>query len=91
MHAQPGDWLVVKGTRVDSPEQRGRIVEVRSADGAPPYLVQWTADDHTSLVFPGPDAVVVTAAEEAAAEEQDWARFERLRTLRQKEASHVRG
>lgn len=90
MHAEPGDWLVVKGTRVDSPEQRGRIVEVSSADGAPPYVVRWTADDHVSTIFPGPDAVVVTAAEEAEAEEQNWARFERLRALRQ-EANHVHG
>ncbi|WP_086851357.1 DUF1918 domain-containing protein [Amycolatopsis kentuckyensis] len=32
MHAPPGDWLVIKGPRVDAPEQRGRILEVRSAD-----------------------------------------------------------
>lgn len=33
MHAEPGDWLVVKGTVVDSPDEVGQIVEVRHADG----------------------------------------------------------
>lgn len=80
MHAQPGDWLVVKGPRVDAPEQRGRILEVRSADGAPPYVVRWTADDHVSTVFPGPDAIVVTAREE----------HDRVQRLVHEEAGHVR-
>ncbi|RSD11643.1 DUF1918 domain-containing protein [Amycolatopsis eburnea] len=51
MHAQPGDWLVVKGPWVDAPEQRGRILEVRSAGGAPPYVVRWTADDRARTRF----------------------------------------
>ncbi|MFC9555261.1 DUF1918 domain-containing protein [Rhodococcus sp. NPDC056960] len=63
MHAEPGDWLVVKGTIVDSPDEVGHIIEVRHSDGAPPYLVRWIRDGHEALVFPGPDAHVVTAAE----------------------------
>ncbi|MBE1495709.1 hypothetical protein H4696_002809 [Amycolatopsis lexingtonensis] len=90
MHAQPGDWLVVKGPRVDAPEQRGRILEVRSADGAPPYVVRWTADDHVSTVFPGPDAVVLTAAEEKAAEDRASTRFDRFRRAIHEEDGHVR-
>ncbi|GAA4544892.1 DUF1918 domain-containing protein [Amycolatopsis samaneae] len=58
MRAHPGDWLVIKGYRVDSPVQRGQILEVRSEDGSPPYVVRWLSDDHVSTVFPGPDAVV---------------------------------
>ena len=101
MHAQPGDWLVVKGPWVDAPEQRGRILEVRSADGAPPYVVRsadgappyvvrWTADDHVSTVFPGPDAIVLTAEEEQAAEDRARTRFDRVRRFIREEGGHVR-
>jgi hypothetical protein len=90
MHAHPGDWLVIKGPRTGAPEQRGRILEVHSADGTPPYVVRWTADDHVSTVFPGPDAVVLTAAEEQAAEERARARLDRVQQLIHEEDSHVR-
>ncbi|MDX1887185.1 DUF1918 domain-containing protein [Mycolicibacterium sp. 120270] len=70
MKAQVGDWLVVKGTTVDRPEQRGLITEVHSSDGSPPYVVRWMSSDHVATVFPGPDAIVVTAAEQRAAEER---------------------
>ncbi|WP_372661330.1 DUF1918 domain-containing protein [Amycolatopsis kentuckyensis] len=90
MHAQPGDWLVVKGPRVDAPEQRGRILEVHSADGSPPYVVRWTADDHVSTVFPGPDAVVPTAGGEQAAEDRARARVDRVQRYIHEEDGHVR-
>ncbi|MGW5718603.1 DUF1918 domain-containing protein [Amycolatopsis sp. NPDC003865] len=90
MHAQPGDWLVVKGPRVDAPEQRGRILEVHSADGTPPYVVRWTADDHVSTVFPGPDAVVLTAGEEQAAEDRARTRFDRVQRYIHEGDDHVR-
>lgn len=90
MHAKPGDWLVIKGPRVDAPEQRGRILEVHSADGTPPYVVRWTADDHMSTVFPGPDAVVLTAEEEQAAEERARHRYDRVQQLIHEEDSHAR-
>jgi hypothetical protein len=41
---------------------------VRSADGSPPYVVRWLHSDHVATVYPGPDAVVVTAAEQEAAD-----------------------
>jgi hypothetical protein len=44
------------------------ITEVRSADGSPPYVVRWLANDHIATVYPGPDALVVTAAEQEAAD-----------------------
>jgi hypothetical protein len=36
----------------------GEIIEVRHADGSPPYVVRWDDTGRESLVFPGPDAVV---------------------------------
>jgi Domain of unknown function (DUF1918) len=70
MKAKAGDWLVIKGTTVDRSDRRGLITEVRSSDGAPPYTVRWLDTDHVAMVFPGPDAVVVTAGEQSAADER---------------------
>lgn len=42
---------------------RGMVEEVLSDTGEPPYRVRWTYDDHVSLVFPGPDARVLTVEE----------------------------
>ncbi|TIC87356.1 DUF1918 domain-containing protein [Nocardioides sp. GY 10113] len=58
MHAQVGDVLVAESNKVDSPRHRGEILEVRGADGGPPYLVRWE-DGHEGLVFPGGDAHVL--------------------------------
>ncbi len=74
MKANVGDWLVIKGTTTESADQRGLIIEVHGADGAPPYVVRWHGisrpDGHVSTVFPGSDAIVVTAADQEAAEER---------------------
>ncbi|AKN16231.1 DUF1918 domain-containing protein [Mycobacterium haemophilum] len=75
MKAKVGDWLVVKGTTIDQPDQRGLITEVHSPDGAPPYVVRWLATDHEVTIVPGVDAVVVTAAEQADADERAQHRF----------------
>lgn len=75
MKAKVGDWLVIKGTRVEQHDQRGLITEVHAPDGAPPYVVRWLADDHEAIVFPGPDAIVVSAAEQADADRRARDRF----------------
>jgi hypothetical protein len=61
MKATVGDRLHVHGNIVGQPAKTGEIVEVHGAAGTPPYLVRF-ADGHTSLIFPGPDAVVESAA-----------------------------
>ncbi|UKD56506.1 DUF1918 domain-containing protein [Amycolatopsis sp. FU40] len=83
MHAQRGDWLVVKGIHVDVPEHRGRITAVGSPDGAPPFTVRWLGADHDSTVFPGPDAIVLTEEELAAQDARDRERVEGLGALQQ--------
>ncbi|BAX92996.1 DUF1918 domain-containing protein [Mycobacterium shigaense] len=75
MKAKVGDWLVIKGAAIDKPDQRGLITEVHSPDGAPPYVVRWLATDHEATIFPGVDAVVVTAAAQAEADERARHRF----------------
>jgi len=58
MQAAVGDRLMVRSVHIDGPVRDGEILEVHGPDGAPPYVVQWSDDGHTSLVFPGPDATV---------------------------------
>jgi hypothetical protein len=70
MKADVGDWLVIKGATTELSDQRGEITEVRGADGAPPYVVRWLANDHVATVFPGSDALVVTAAEQQRADQR---------------------
>jgi hypothetical protein len=58
MYAVVGDRLVVKSQHLGEPLRDGEILEVRRADGTPPYLVRWSDTGRESLVFPGPDATV---------------------------------
>lgn len=61
MHANIGDTLLVHGHNVGQGDRKAVIVEVRGPDGSPPYIVRFD-DGHESLVYPGPDAVVMPAA-----------------------------
>jgi hypothetical protein len=61
MQAKVGDHLVVDSNKVGSPRREGEIVEVRGADGSPPYVVRWD-DGHEGMAFPGPDAYVTHPA-----------------------------
>ncbi|BBX18485.1 hypothetical protein CRI77_08480 [Mycolicibacterium duvalii] len=88
MHAQVGDWLVIKGLTVDRPEQRGLITEVRSGDGSPPYVVRWLDSEHEAVVFPGPDALVVTAEEQREADERACRRFGAVQSEIRRGAKH---
>lgn len=68
MKASVGDRIVMAGEQVDRPTRDGEVLEVRGADGAPPYLVRWS-DGHTGLLYPGPGSVLrVQNAGESAAE-----------------------
>jgi hypothetical protein len=58
MFATVGDRLVVRSAHVDEHVRDGEIIEVRHADGSPPYVVRWSDSGHEALVFPGPDAVI---------------------------------
>lgn len=62
------------------PGSTGLITEVHSKDGSPPYVVHWLDNDHIATVFPGPDAIVVTAAEQRAADERAERRMANLRS-----------
>lgn len=57
MKAAVGDQLHVHSKVVGAQDKYGVILEVRGAEGGPPYLVKFT-DGHQSLVYPGPDCVI---------------------------------
>jgi hypothetical protein len=57
MQAAVGDRIIVHGRAVGIADQAGEIVEIHGSKGEPPYVVKF-ADGHSSLVFPGPDAVI---------------------------------
>ena len=75
MQAHAGDWLIVKGRTDSSAARRAMVLEAHGPNGSAPFLVRWIDSGHEALVFPGPDAVVVTAAEQA---EQDHATGRRI-------------
>jgi Domain of unknown function (DUF1918) len=75
MKATVGDWLVIKGGTIGRRDVRGLITGVRSPEGEPPYRVRWLDTDEQATVYPGPDAIVVTAAEQRAADERARSRF----------------
>ena len=64
MQAHPGDWLIVHSHTEGGPVRKAEIITTH-AGGTPPYTVRWIEDDRESVVFPGPDAQIVTAAEQA--------------------------
>jgi hypothetical protein len=60
MKARVGDRLRVLGRHVGDPRLGAEILEVRGAEGAPPYVIRWD-DGHEATFFPGPDVVVEPA------------------------------
>ena len=63
MHAKPGDWLIVEIAGTDHSARRARILDVGAPDGRPPFTVRWLDTEREALVFPGPDAHVMTQDE----------------------------
>ena len=65
MRAAVGDLIVIASNALDRPPRSGRVLELRHADGSPPYVVEWSDTGHRALVFPGPDARVESAHPES--------------------------
>jgi hypothetical protein len=78
MRAKPGDWLVAESRADNRHARQAEVLEVHGANGAPPYLVRWLDDGREVLVFPGPDAQIMTAEQLA---ERDRLRAERINRL----------
>ena len=59
MKANIGDWLFVNSHSDSKHARRAKILDV-GRDGEPPYTVRWVDTEHEAIVFPGPDAEIVT-------------------------------
>ena len=57
MRARVGDRIILAAEHIDEPTRDGEILEIRGAEGAPPYVVRWS-NGHTGLIYPGPGAVL---------------------------------
>jgi Domain of unknown function (DUF1876)/Domain of unknown function (DUF1918) len=73
MKAQKGDRIILTARHTDQATRDGEVLEVRGANGGPPYLVRWT-DGHTGLLYPGPGSVLRVEAEHATFEPAETAR-----------------
>jgi hypothetical protein len=62
MNVKPGDRIIIRGKTVESHDRHGEVLEVRGADGGPPYAVRFD-DGHESVVFPGGDFQIEKATE----------------------------
>ena len=70
MKAVVGDRIVVVSAQIGSSVRDGRVVELRHADGSPPYLVEWSDTGQRALYFPGSDGHVEHLGTEEHAEVQ---------------------
>ncbi len=76
--AGTGDWLLVRARTDSTRARRGQILETRGRQGGPPYLVHWVDTGAQALVFPGPDAHVMSEAELAEVDRQQNLRIGRV-------------
>ena len=65
MRVAKGDLLVIRGRRVGEPDRAAEVLDLRGADGGPPYLVRWADNGHEGLFFPGGDVSVQPAVRPA--------------------------
>jgi hypothetical protein len=64
MKAAVGDRIAILSRHLDETVREGEIVEVHGSDGGPPYVVRWLDTGHTGVLFPGPDARVLSGSDE---------------------------
>jgi len=58
MKAAVGDRIIVVPRVVGGPPRDAKVVELRHADGSPPYVVEWSDTGQRALYFPGSDGRV---------------------------------
>jgi Domain of unknown function (DUF1918) len=61
MRACVGDRLIAEGDT----DRVGLVIGLLHETGTPPYVIKWLSDGHVALVFPGPYARIIPAAQTA--------------------------
>lgn len=79
MQAHPGDWLIVHSHTDAGPVRKAEIIATHTG-GDPPFTVRWIDDNRESVVFPGPDAEIVSAAQNATNAQAQDALITRVQT-----------
>lgn len=79
MQARSGDWLIMH-SHTDGGHVRKAEIITTGADGAPPYTVRWIEDDRESVVFPGPDAQVLSAEQKAEIDRTEAKQIDRVQS-----------
>lgn len=79
MKANQGDWLIVHSHNDAAHIRKAEIIGTADS-GEPPYKVRWVEDDRESVVFPGPDAQVLSAEQEAELNRQQSAQIDRFQS-----------
>ena len=51
MQANRGDRVIIRH-QSGQPDRDGEVLEVRGANGAPPYVVRWEDSGHETYFFP---------------------------------------
>ena len=59
MQANVGDRIIIKCHYLGESDRDCEVLEVRGAEGEPPYLVRWEEGGHQALFYPGSDASIV--------------------------------
>jgi Domain of unknown function (DUF1918) len=62
--ARPGDWIEIHGHTQGDPPRLALVLEVLGEAGQEHYRVRWD-EEHESILYPGPDAVIRPAKESA--------------------------
>ncbi len=79
MKAKAGDWLIVHSHNDGGHIRKAEILRTNPG-GQTPFTVRWLDDDKESVVFPGPDAEIVAAAEQEQTHRADAERFDRVQS-----------
>jgi len=56
--ARVGDWVEIHGHAQGEPPRRAMVLEVLGTPGNEHYRVRWGDDEHESIFYPGPDALI---------------------------------
>ena len=79
MQAHSGDWLIMH-SHTDGGHVRKAEIITTGPDGAPPFTVRWLEDDRESVVFPGPDAQVLSPDEQAAVDRAETRQIDKVQS-----------
>jgi hypothetical protein len=67
MKASIGDRIVVVSPHIGGVVRDCLVVELRNADGSPPYVVRWSDNGQEAIYYPGSDGRIEHAVPEADA------------------------